>query len=1107
MLRQYSGPLDRVPILPAKTLRLGAVTIRVTDMSTFEKENEEGDDYFGAFVTPCSSTYLASVKSSRTTPLDLNTTQTPPKPAEPDLSKIPTEYSDLRQAFIKGDAELPAHGPHDLGIDLEPGKTPPFGPLYSLSADELKLVHDYLVDMLARGLIRVSNAPCGAPILFARKKDGSLRLCVDYRRLNNITIKNVYPLPLIHELLDRVSGSSIFSKLDLTNAYWHIRIREGDEYKTAFRTRYGLFEYLVMPFGLSNAPGNFQAHINACFSDMLDVFLVIYLDDLLIFSKSKEEHVHHVRAVLQRLIDKKLSCNPKKCAFHTDSVEFLGYILSKNGVSMCPERVRAISEWTAPTNSTELRSFLGFANFYRGFIDNYSKITTPLTALFKTNTAWRWTSTEQNAFDALKAAFVGATVVAHYNPDAQVILETDASDFAISGVASQEGPDGLRPIGFYSRKLRDAELNYDTHDKELLAIMECVKAWRHWLQGRAPFVIYTDHENLKYFQTTKVLNRRQVRWSHSLADFNFTLLHRPGTLNGKADALSRKSQDALGMGDKRKQNQCLLPPKLFSTIAATHPAGPYKDFEARIRAALPADDFYNDARLWLQDPESYPKPHLYRISRDKPVAEDEDLNIDVDATPQVGKLRISSNGLLYHGDSLYVPKTLHLQVLTSRHDSPLAGHFAVRKTLELITRDYWWPQIATDVAEYIKSCEVCQRSKSARRKPRGLLHPLPTPSERWENVTMDFITGLPLSDTYDAIMVVVDRFTKMAHFIPTDISVTSERTAQLYIDNVFKLHGLPKSIISDRGPQFDAVFWQQFWKQLKVKRTLSTAYHPQTDGQTERVNSIISQYLRSFVDYQQLDWTRYLALAEFTYNNTVHSATKVTPFYADTGRHPRFDVAANSMSVTDNPSELASRIASLGDYLKEQIEAARLEMAKYADVHRLPAPIYKPGDKVYVSSKNIRTKQRSSKLGAKQYGPFEVETPIGHDAYRLILPDTMKIHPVFHTSLLSPHLVSNIPGRHQEPPAPVVTLDGNEEYEIDQILTSRYARNGKVEYHVKWLGYDDSNNEWVPKKTLKENALLLLAKFHDRYPDQPGPGRRPKNAKSKAKRKKDKTPT
>ena len=335
MLQMYAGPIDRIPLLPSTTLRLGATTVRVTNMSTFERDNEDGDSYFGAFVTPCSSQHLASMHAN----LNLDTSTPLPRPAEPDLSKIPSEYSDLHQAFIKSTAELPAHGPHDLGIDLEPGKQPPFGPLYSLSADELKLVHDYLVDMMAKGLIRVSNAPCGAPILFARKKDGSLRLCVDYRRLNNITIKNVYPLPLIHELLDRVSGSSFFSKLDLTNAYWHIRIREGDEYKTAFRTRYGLFEYLVMPFGLSNAPSNFQAHINACFSDMLDVFLVIYLDDLLIFSKTKEEHVQHVRTVLQRLIDHKLSANPKKCAFHTDSVEFLGYILSKDGVLVCVRNV------------------------------------------------------------------------------------------------------------------------------------------------------------------------------------------------------------------------------------------------------------------------------------------------------------------------------------------------------------------------------------------------------------------------------------------------------------------------------------------------------------------------------------------------------------------------------------------------------------------------------------------------------------------------------------------------------------------------------------------------------------------------------------------------
>jgi len=428
---------------------------------------------------------------------------------------LPEEYQKFRAAFSDGTKTLPEHTDADLGIELVEGKLPPFGALYSMSEDELSIVKTYVDDMMKKGLIRPSTSPIGAPILFARKKDGSLRLCVDYRRLNDLTVKNVYPLPLIHELLDRMAGSSIFTKLDLKDAYWLIRIKKGDEWKTAFRTRYGLFEYLVMPFGLSNAPGQFQSYVNKLFSDMLDLFVCTYLDDFMIFSKTYADHVQHVGKVLQRMIDHKLEANLKKCVFHTDRVEFLGYEITPLGVNMCQDRVKSVMDWAVPHDLKSLQSFLGFCNFYRSFIKDYSLIAAPLTDMTKKGRAWNWTTVEQAAFERMKEQFGTAEVVRHFDPALPIVLETDASDFALSGILSQQHSDGLRPVSFYSRKFQPAELNYDTHDKELLAIIECLTAWRHFCQNsRTPVSILTDHQNLKYFTTTKQLNRRQVRWSH-----------------------------------------------------------------------------------------------------------------------------------------------------------------------------------------------------------------------------------------------------------------------------------------------------------------------------------------------------------------------------------------------------------------------------------------------------------------------------------------------------------------------------------------------------------------------------------------------------------------
>ena len=355
-----------------------------------------------------------------------------------------------------------------------------------------------------------------------------------------------------------------------------------------------------MPFGLSNAPGNFQAYVNSCFSDMIDKFLKIYMDDFLIHSKNIAEHVPHVRAVLKRVIEKKMKINLKKCTFHTTKTAFLGYEVSSTGVNMLPDRVKTILEWKPPTDMKAVQSFLGFCNFYRAFIPRYSEIAVALTDLTKKDRTFEWTETAQTAFDNLKRMFTDATVMCHFDPTLPIILETDASDFAIAGVLSQPQNDEIRPVGFYSRKLQPAELNYDTHDKELLAIVESLKAWRHFcIETVTPVRIITDHNNLKYFTTTKSLNRRQVRWSEFLADFNFTLEHRPGKLNIIPDTLSRREQDALDIGDKQAQESCLLPPSLFATIAKyDDPLLPHKQLDIQIRQANKTDEYFANVVHW-----------------------------------------------------------------------------------------------------------------------------------------------------------------------------------------------------------------------------------------------------------------------------------------------------------------------------------------------------------------------------------------------------------------------------------------------------------------------------------------------------------------------------
>jgi len=350
----------------------------------------------------------------------------------------------------------------------------------------------------------------------------------------------------MQELQDRVQGAKWFTKLDLKNGFNLIRIREGDEWKTTFRTRYGLYEFQVMPFGLTNAPSTFQDIMNHVLSDILDVGVLAYMDDILIYAKTEEEHDKLVKEVLTRLQRNGLAVAPEKCVWKTEEVEFLGYIIGREGIKMSTTKVEAVLSWKTPNSLTEVQSFLGFANFYRRFIKDYSKVARPLTELTKKEkgTKWAWTEEAGKAFKELKTRFTTAPILAHFNATKPVIIETDASDFAIGAVLSQrDGDNRLHPVAFHSRKFQPSEIKYEIHDKELLAVVDAFKHWRRYCEGAVhPVQVFSDHQNLEYFTTTKVLNRQQARWAQELAGIDFKIYYRPGAQNGKPDALSRHSE-------------------------------------------------------------------------------------------------------------------------------------------------------------------------------------------------------------------------------------------------------------------------------------------------------------------------------------------------------------------------------------------------------------------------------------------------------------------------------------------------------------------------------------------------------------------------------------
>lgn len=1015
---------------------------------------------------------------------------------------IPSCYHDFADVFSKAKAdELPPRRSYDHAVELEPGSTVPYGRIYRLSEVELKALREFLDEYLAKGFIRPSKSPGGAPVLFIKKKDGSLRLCVDYRGLNNITKKDRYPLPRIDELLDRLCRAYIFTKLDLRSGYNLVRMREGDEYKTAFRTRYGSYEFLVMHFGLTNGPATFQHFMNDIFRKFLDDFLAGYLDDLIIFTDLGDEvpptsllpednplHVQQVRKVLQTLRDNGLFANPKKCFFHVRSVDFLGYMVSPEGLSMDPAKSEAVKAWPLPKNVKEVQSFLGFANFYRRFIACYSAIAKPLTNLTRKEVLFEMTPKCVAAFEELKTAFTTAPILAHFHPEYPTVVETDASDYAVAAVISQEDPNDhlLRPVAYFSRSMAPAELNYEIYDKELLAIFAAFKHWRAYLEGSVhPVRVVTDHKNLEYFATTKLLTRRQARWSEFLSSFHYQVLYRPGRLGGKPDILTRRSdvypkrgEGAYALANPQNLQQLFKDGQLLESLRATYvlePGSLSTSASVQLRATICDVD-------------------SLRVDILTATATDALAQAQLTARDLAAPWSLSPSRLLLFNLRVYVPDRddLRLKILQLKHDHETAGHPGFRKTLELVKREFYWPGLRNYVSDYCRTCDSCSRNKAAHHKPYGLLKQLPIPERPWESISADFIVELPLStdsstdSIHDAILVVVDRLTKMSLFIPTTTRATSQELARLYVKHVFSKHGVPSDIISDRGSTFTSQFTAALGQLLNIKLNYSTAYHPETDGQTERTNQQIEGYLRMYTNYQQDDWVDLLPIAEFAYNNALHSATQVSPFFANYGYNPRATLSLD-LAVTDPAAhDFSKSLSELHDYCRREIAVAQSQYQAPADRRRseIPQEIAE-GKMVWLNAKNITTKRPSKKLDHKRLGPYEIEKQISSHAFRLKLPHSMRfLHPVFHVSLLSPHRENQIPLRISPPPLPV-EVAGETEYEVAAILDSR-IRYRKLQYLVQWSGYDHTaeSTSWEPLDNV-ENSAELIAQFHLQYPSKP----------------------
>ncbi|KAK1585100.1 hypothetical protein QYE76_018363, partial [Lolium multiflorum] len=816
-------------------------------------------------------------------------------------------------------------------IDLIPGAPLPNRAAYRTNPEDTKEIQRQIQDLLAKGYVRESLSPCAVPVILVPKPDETQRMCMDCRPINAITVRYRHPIPRLDDMLDELSGATIFSKIDLRSGYHQIRMAIGDEWKTAFKTKLGLYEWLVMPFGLSNAPSTFMRLMNHILRPLIGKSVVVYFDDILIYSKNLEDHVQHVREVLCILRHEKLFANLPKCHFAQNKLVFLGFVVSANGIEVDSSKVEAIHNWPTPTNVGQVRSFHGLAGFYRRFVKDFSTIACPLNELTKKNVPFVWGKAQQKAFDELKKRLTEAPLLALPDFAKTFEIECDASGLGIGGVLMQNG----KPVAYYSEKLDGARLNYPIYDKELYALVRVLEVWQHYLWPKE-FVIHSDHESLKYLKSQHNLNKRHAKWVEFIESFPYVIKYKKGKENVVADALSRKIT-------------------LLLTRLEFHILG-----LEEIKELYPSDSFFG--------------PIFEKCSIDRGF---DDFYLH--------------DGYLFKANKVCIPESsLRKLLLQESHGGGLMGHFGRDKTLSMLSTHYYWPRMKRDVERLCNRCTTCLQAKSTSN-PHGLYIPLPIPYAPWSDISMDFVLGLPRTKHgHDSIFVVVDRFSKMAHFIPCHKSDDASHIASLFFREVVRLHGIPASIVSDRDVKFMSYLWKSLMAKFGVKLLFSSSSHPQTDGQTEVVNRSLSTLLRTLVKKNLKSWEDCLPHAEFAYNRAKHSTTLRSPFMIVYGFEPptALDILPLPLHQRTNMDfdKRTTAMKKLHEDTRATIQDHVLRQATRLNAKKKER-VFEEGDLVWVHLRKERFPQeRNSKLKPRGDGPFKVLKRINNNAYVIDIP-------------------------------------------------------------------------------------------------------------------------
>lgn len=882
---------------------------------------------------------------------------------------------------------------------IDTGDHPPIAvPPYRLTPAKKELMRTELDKMLADGIIEECESAWMSPALLVPKANGKVRFCVDYRKLNAVTKTDVYPMPLIDELVQSTKKNCFMTSLDMRSGFWQVSVREQDKDKTAFSTPFGSYRFNRMPFGLKNAPSTFQRLIDRLRTgaSLKNVTLLAYQDDLLVISEgSFENHINDLRAVFERLRLFKLRANREKCVFARDEVKYLGHVITQDGISPDNDKVRAVLEMKPPSSLKHLRTFIQTCSWFRKFIPNFSAVAEPLTRLLKKNQPWNWSSDQARAFDELKKRLSSAPILVQADYNKPFVLRTDSSSYALGAVLLQgEGKDE-RPIEYASRLLIPAERNYSTTEREALAVVWAVERFRGYIDGHE-VIIGSDHQPLKWLFTLKSPSGRLVRWALKLQAFNLQFQYTPGKANVVADTLSRPTCDEV---DK---DQCAI---------------------CSVIVDLPA-----------RSPEDLRRAQLDDLELKKIISELEDTS-----DPQaIGVKRWSERGYFMQQGVLYrynpdvdseepqlvVPASLRLDILKECHDTALAGHHGVDRTYHRIAQRFYFPGMRRFIADYVKSCATCQRYKASNEKPAGLLQ-TPVLNQRGEVLAIDLFGPLPKAESGEKwILLIEDTASRWVEIFALK-EATAEVCAQTLIEEYFLRYGLPRRILSDNGSQLISAAMQQCMFILGIKQELIPLYHPSANP-AERKNRDLKFQISRLVDTNHSSWPKHLPAVRFAMNTAVCKTTGVSPAYLSFARELRTPVEVhNDIRSVLNKDNFVPQITPylknfVNTYIavRERVETQQDQRKEFADRSRKPGDIFEVGDKVLLKSHVLSNsaKKITSKFIPKRDGPYVVKERVSPTAY--IISDLESPNDVlgkFHISELTRFF-----SRDSSPPRPVV---------------------------------------------------------------------------------------